>query len=326
MRILFNTPGNPFDYPNKDSRSRPQVASFVFKALQERFGKDMIHIGGDPSGDDILVTQLSNPRLKTWKRAVVFSNDNFEVDKWKNGKWRKYGLSFDTMFHPYINNQIKGVSALIMMSNEVAMQKWDTNHKDVYEKKQWLLKNVGNIIITPHPIDKKYWGRLYDPNYKHDKPKMLIYHSTDARKNAKQLIDLLKNNGFKAGYDYDVTDKVNKGSDPHLKEILQKYTYLAHISVSEGFPYFASEFLCQGLILYGHEEWWNGYNRQMLRWSYDPKRAPEMVANLKKLLSSEGMPLYHRLRDDIMKKHLARKDNDWTYFNDIIIKEVERLM
>ena len=207
------------------------------------------------------------------------------------------------------------------MTNDLAIKRWENNDLQVAEKKKWLEDNTGKIYLTQPPLDKAYLKRLYDPNRKFGELKMLVYHD-GWRKNGEQLINLLNKIGHQNKFD--VINSLNKEDDNNVKRYLSKYAYLGHTSVSEAFPYFASDLLCQGLLLYGHDEWWHGYGNSDLTWSYDPKKEHENATKLKKILSKNFLEEYHILRKSVWEQHMNRVDNNWNYFTDLVIKEIER--
>jgi hypothetical protein len=327
-KIYAAFPAPPDDYPHKE-RINPNVivGHFVYHALKRRFKDrvEYIHWGARPKyhEQDIVVGLLGGQSMNERARSVTISNDNFEVDKWKHGRFRKYGLNLETDHTAWINGGIKGRLACVWMTNDVALKKWNTDHPDVKEKKDWLLSTVGSMRLMQHPIDKNFMCGKYDPNRRFDHLRMLIYHD-GWRKNAQQLIDLLKYCGMKERVNFDVTSWVDKTDPGKVDQILKHYAYLGHISVSEGFPYMANEFLCQGLLLYGHEEWWNGYGYQGLRWTYDPARTAHNVESLKVILGDAYKDQYYHIRQDVWNKHINRTDNTWECFTKAVVEEVEK--
>jgi hypothetical protein len=315
--------------PNRCPTDKPNVSAsyYVHRALVDKFGNRVTYIHRDArpklSGNDLLVALLPCPLLREWKRSIIITNDNFETDKWKHGRWQKYGLNFQTD-HTYVYNAaLKDSLSIIYMTGDVAMEKWEAGHPDVIEKKQWLENNAGNIILVQPPLDKKALCQRYKPDRKFDTLRMLVYHS-GWRKNATQLIDLLKSMGMPRGKKYDIINKIDKQNDKVVNNVINKFAYLAHTSVSEAFPYFANEFMCQGIMLFGHEEWWNGYGYEDLRWTYNPKLKDRNVARLKRILSDDYKEKYYKMRRDIWNKHVGRKDNTWTYFTKLVCDEVEK--
>jgi hypothetical protein len=107
---------------------------------------------------------------------------------------------------------------------------------------------------------------------------------------------------------------------------LSEFAYLAHTSYSEGFPYFANEFLCQGLPLFGHEEWWDPYGYDILKWTYDPERQDQNLLNLKTLFGKDFNEEYYKMRTHITQTHLDRIDNNWAFLTDRLITMIENLI
>ena len=314
----------PNDYLTNHS-ANAAISHFIYHAIKKKYGDMVISaLWTDDlplNNNDLLVSILPNKNLNKWKRSIVITNDNFDVDKWKYGVFNKYELNFKTDHTIFYNCQLNGVLASFWMTNDLAIERWNNNHLQVAEKKKWLEDNAGRVILTQPPLDKEYLIRLYDPNIQFNELKMLVYHD-GWRKNGQHLIDLLNRHGYQSKFD--VIASMNKENDNNVKYYLSKYAYLAHISVSEAFPYFASDLLCQGLVLYGHEEWWHGYGNTDLTWSYDPGRIDENMDKIKKLLSKKFIEEYYDLRKDIWNKHVNRLDNNWDYFTNLIIEEIER--
>lgn len=263
--------------------------------------------------NDILISCVPNDQLRKFpERTIIIDNDNFEVGKWKYGKFTKYGLEAQTDHTFPFNHCMEGLFGAIFKTNDVAINKWNSDNPDVLEKKQFLCSNIKYVIPTPHPIDKNYFCKFFNKEYKINKMKMLVYNAP-WRKNATQLVEMLRNN-FSSDKFF-VTDNIYKG-DAEVRRILGEYSYFAHTSYSEGFPYLANEFLCQGLPLFGHEEWWDPYGQDLLKWTYNPELQDRNLNNLKTLLDDGFKEQYYMLRRDLTEKHLARKDNEWGYLTD----------
>lgn len=329
MKIFLSFPvQHPRFYVNKSKTSWAQIAYFIHQAVSKKFrGKvEYIPFGENVpiSEKDILVSFMINDQVcKVPHRTIIVDNDNFEVAKWKYGKFNKYGLGAQTDHTWSYNKLISGLHGAIFKTNDVAIAKWNSNHPDVLEKKQFLLGNINNVEIVPHPIDKNYFSFLYDPDFKIPRLKMLIYNAP-WRKNSVQLIQMIKRNKFPTK-SYTIVSSINK-TDENVKRILNEYAYLAHISYSEGFPYLANEFLCQGLVLYGHEEWWNPYGHDILKWTYDPTRQDQNLANIRQLLSNDFRDAYYKMRKEVVQTHLDRTDNNWGYLTNKLITMIQELM
>jgi hypothetical protein len=340
MNIYISLPPeNPNGYLNGKRCSWDQITYFVYNSILAKFPNNTIYTNWKngpteefvlPKNDiqmtnkDVFISARPSYQLKKFpERSIIIDNDNFDVNKWKHGKFSKYGIESNT--YPTHQSLLEGLYGAIFKTNDVAIRKWNSDNIDVLETKQFLVSNVKNVELVPHPIDKRYFSAFYNRDLRLSKLKMLICNrgGKDAGgKNAEQLIDMLKSNFDSASYS--VIDHVYK-SDRAVREILSNFAYLAHTSYSEGFPYFANEFLCQGLPLFGHEEWWEPYGHDILKWTYDPARQDQNLSNLNRLLSDEFKDEYYKMRQELVQTHLDRKDNNWNFLTDKLITMVETL-
>jgi hypothetical protein len=319
---------NPNIYTRGFRTGNNQIAYFVYNAIARKFPNNTIynewHTELQINPDDILVTGIPCTQIrKRPDRTILVDNDNFEVGRWKHGLFLQHGINAEIGCTWVLNPVIEGVYGAIYKTNDVAIRKWNSDHPDVIDKKQNLLANIKNVHISPHPIDKAYFSGFYNPNLQLNKLKMLVYHA-GPQKNAAQLIDMLTKN-FDSSL-FTITGGINKMDVNGIRQILSEYAYLAHTSYSEGFPYFANEFLTQGLPLYGHEEWWEPYGHDILKWTYDPDRQDQNLSNLKILLSNDFKEEYYRMRREVIQTHLDRTDNNWNTFTDKIIVMIEDLL
>ena len=325
-KIYVSLPIRPNAYPAEDRTSWAQISYFVYDALSQNFPQKVTFVpfrddvNSTPS--DILVSCIPNNNIKKRpNRTIIIDNDNFDVNKWKHGIFAKYGLNTTTDHTFQYNDYFENLYGAIIKTNDVAIWKMNNNHPDVLEKKRFLESKIKHFIYLPHPIDKAYFGKWYKPNLR-PKMKMLVYHC-GWRKNAAQLVDMLKVN-FSTDQ-FTVIDHLTK-TDQIINAILPEYAYIAHTSYSEGFPYFVNEFLTQGLILYGHEEWWQPYGYDMLKWTYDPTKQDQNLNNLKKLLNPNFQEEYYKMRNDIVQQHFTRTDNNWNYLTDKLIELVKTIL
>jgi len=326
--IYLSFPVNSPDAYKNNKTSWAQITYFIHKALAKEFPGRVKYLRYGTNipmkKEDVLISCIPNDQLgKMPERSIIIDNDNFEVNKWKHGKFRKYGLEAQTDLTSPFDKYLKGLYGAVFKTNDVAIKKWESDNSDVKEKKDFLLKHIQHVELVPHPIDKDHFSKFYRPQYKAEKLRMLVYNAP-WRKNAVQLVKMLRRNNFSTD-SYAVISSMNK-SDNEVRKVLNKFAYLAHVSYSEGFPYFANEFLCQGLVLYGHEEWWDPYNHEELAWTYEPARQEKNLANLRKLLSNDFKDQYYKMRNEVVGHHLARKDNDWNHLNKKLIKMVNELL
>lgn len=326
MTIYISFINDPEGYKDKEKIiSHDQIAYFIYKDLSKRFSNIVYHPFHKPidlSGDDILVTCIPNKNITKWKdRTIIVDNDTFEVDKWKYGKFKKYGLDKNIDYTYCFNNYLEGLYGALIMTNDIAIMKLSNNHPDVLEKKNFIESNIKHFFCTPHPIDKKYFSENYNKDLKLLSPKMLVYYNGE-RKNAYELIEILKSDSF-FNDKYDVVNLIERTTNI---EYSKKYNYFAHVSLSESGPYLAYELLCQGIVTYGHEEWWDGYGYDILRYTYNPEENDRNISNLKKLLSNDFLEQYYLMRNDILLKYLSRTDNEWNYFNNILTNLIKGLL
>lgn len=311
--VSFPVP-SPMSYSGGNRASWAQITYFVYNALTERYPGKVRYIQWTKdipmTKDDILISCVPNDQLRKFpNRTIIIDNDNFEVNKWKFGRFKKYGLDAETDHTFPFNHCMEGLYGAIFKTNDIAINKWNNNNEDVLEKKLYLQSIIQNVVPTPHPIDKDYFTKLYSPDFKIQNMKMLVYN-VPWRKNATQLVEMLKKN-FSTN-SFSVVDSIVK-VDSIVRNLLSEYAYFAHTSYSEGFPYLANEFLCQGLILFGHEEWWEPYGYDLLKWSYNPDLQERNLSNLRTLLSNDFKEQYYLMRKDLVQKHLDRKNNDWSF-------------
>jgi hypothetical protein len=307
--------------------SLAQITYFIYNAIFNKFPQNTKYLHWEMDipmkKDDILISCIPNRQLKKFPgRSIIVDNDNFEVGKWKRGKFEKYGINSEINYTYPFNDFMIGVYGAIFKTNDIAIRKWNNDNEDVLEKKQFLLSNIKHIEIVQHPMDKDYFSKFYDPNLKHSKLKMLVYDAGPT-KNAKQLTYILKN--YFSQSSFEIITKLQKNEN-NVMQILSEFAYLAHTSYSEGFPYFANEFLCQGLPLYGHEEWWEPYGNDILKWTYDPSRQSQNLTNLKTLLSDDFKDNYYKMRNELIQTHLDRKDNNWNFLIDKLFIMIENLL
>lgn len=324
--IAVSFPCAPWRYPHDQHYSHAQISSHVFNALQAHF-EDVTFFLQEPgttiplAGNDILVANLSH-HTADWKRTVLVDADNFENDKWLHGRFRKYGMDHptDEVFH--LNSHIEGRLAAVLMSNDVALRKWHADDPSVAQKKAFWLGAVPSVTVMPHPIDKAYFGQYYKPEKRFDRVRMLIADGGE-RKNAKQLIAMLERLGYVRGEHFEAPEGINrtKTAVPHMHDQIMIF---AHTSISECFPYLANEFMAGGMMLFGHEEWWDGYGSPLLTWTYDPSRQGDNEARLNYLFDPRSLDWLHWLREDQHAKHMNRTDNNWSCLTDAVVREVAK--
>jgi hypothetical protein len=296
----------------------------VFSALQANFEGVTFFLPGVtiPLRDsDVLVANFST-HTEHWKPTVIVDGDNFDADKWLHARFRKYGMNHPTDEVFYLNAHIKNCAAIIFMSNDVALAKWRANDPSIAQKKAFLLDAGPSVTVTPHPIDKKYFGQYFNPATRYDRARMLICDGGE-RKNAKQLIAMLEHLGYVRGEHFDAPSIINRTQTavPHMHDQIMLF---GHVSVSECFPYLANEFMAGGMLLFGHEEWWNGYGDVRLTWSYDPAQQEANAEKLRFFFDPANLDELHALRLAQQAMHMNRTDNNWSVLTDVVVSEVRK--
>lgn len=323
--IAVNFPCRPDLYPHRMQYSWAQISHFVFDALMRAFPRTKVEFFAPgatiPLADsDVLVGNVSDHMLR-WKRSIIVDNDNLDVDRWLHGRFSKYGADYPTYHTGWTKPHMEGCLAALLKTSDVAIRRWDSGDESVAAKKAWLLSSLGSVHVLPHPIDKVVFGARYRPEAQAGRMKMLVYHAGPT-KNARELIDLLGKLGF-TGHDFTVTDNITRAPEI-VERIVRDYPIFAHVSVSEGFPYLANEFMCDGVLLYGHEEWWDGYGDDRLTWTYDPARQEENASKLRYLFKPSSRADLRDLRKIVRDRHVGRIDNEWSYFTNILVDEVRK--
>lgn len=330
-KIYLSFPASPNSYNVKNPKTSfiawSQICYFVYNALKNKFQNVEYRRGTIPlTENDILITHIPNEQIQQYPhKTILVDNNTFDTNVWKTGHFKKYGLNIPIgPGYPFTKYDYlyKNLYAVIFKTNDVAINKWNTNNSDVIEKKQFLLNTIQKVIILPHPIDKKSYNDFYEPDLHLPSLKMLVYDGQEG-KTAKELIKVLQKN-FSPNT-YSVIKGIQK-TEQNVKQVLNTFAYLAHVSYSEGFPYFANEFLTQGLPLFGHEEWWDPYGYDYLKWSYNPEKQDQNINNLHKLLNNNFTNEYYQMRKGLIQAHLDRKDNDWSYLTDKLIQLIEELI
>jgi len=326
--IYISLPTDPFSYDRGNKMSWSQIYKFIYEGLVNEFGQvNIIPYSFKGSLNfrekDFFITTLSDEpiinHILKFPRCILIDNNNFDVNKWKFGKFSKFGYTSPTSLSSRFDNHIKSSLCQFVKTNDVAISKWETDHPDVYEYKKWYIDNNVNVKLMQHPIDKKHYGSFYN-DQKITDPKMIIYHAGPC-KNAKQLIETLVNLGFIIGRDFDMVGGIDV-SNP--KPILNKYSYFAHTSFSEGFPYLLNEFFTMGMFPFANDEWWSGLGRRETLWSYDPALQERNVSNLKYLFDKNNLEEINNIRKEVWQKHMDREDNNWDYFVGELIKEMRK--
>jgi hypothetical protein len=327
--VYVSFPVSPDAYPaNPDWHA--QLCFFVFQALRQRFGDRVVFYPWETPpplrSADALVTFLPHPALVHWKRSVLVDNETFDVDKWRHAAFRRFGYNARVSRVAHHDQPLARQFHRIVLCNDVILRRIETRDSRVAER--WDYLNAicdGRITVHPHPIDKAFFGRLYNTLPVPDRARMLVYHG-GWRKNSAELIELLRRTGFVEEEDFAIVKYIDKRDDHLVRYLLQKFFFVGNASFSESGPINMWEYLSSGHIVYGHEDWWDGAGNLRLCWSYDPARMEENAANLDFLLRGMSREALVAERDRLWRWWMERTDNEWGRVTDDVGDQVDKLL
>ena len=309
-----------------------QLAYQTYKGLQSKLGEsEVVYVPRfdlippfDESEDWLICdwTRLRDCDHFPRNRVILVDNSNFDSQKKdysQQSYYTKYGLQVPIDSCPDFESRLKGVPGALYFSNDVAINKWNTNHPDVLPNKQSLQSLISKVEIMTHPVDKQYWSQWFDSNQ--IGRKLLIYHN-GGRKNSYQYIELLMKMGYSNVSQYNVVDHIEK-TPANLARLNKEYFGVVNCSFSESGPANMIEYLFQGLLVIGCEEWWSGYGEPRTVWTYDPTRRNEMENNIRWLMNPANLEEIKITRNRIHNEHMTRIDNDWSYCVDKLFDLIE---
>jgi len=322
--IFLSLPKRPDGYPRRPFWQY-QLSHFVFRGLVRRFGSHAVTFvdwqeGIAPKASDVLVTSLSNRNYTAGSRIVGLENDTLIPEHWSSPVFEKFGMAAPIDDIRWAWPQLANAVGFCVLSNDTALGKLAAGDPGTVSHVEHFRALVsGNYRVQPHPIDKTLFTRFFKqrlnrPTWR-SKHRMMVYHN-GWRKNSAQTIALLKEMGFREGREFEVVSKVHKERAGAMRRISSRYNIVFSGSFSESGPINMLEYLTQGFIVAGHENWWNGYGLPQSVWSYDPTRADEMRARLAYLLDPANLPELQDHRDRIVEDYNSRHDNEWDYFCD----------
>lgn len=326
--IHVSFPQPPDRYPSLH-HWHAQISHFVHGALVRRFGGRVAFSpwGAElvPQGRDVLVSFLPHPAIRWWKRSVCIENATFDVDQWRFGRFRRYGL--DAPLDPVadVYEWLRGQYAVMVLSNDVAIRRIQERDPQVIDCYDMLTRSARCLSVHPHPIDKPEYSKLYGRFPTPSKVRMLVYHG-GPRKNSAELISTLRGMGFQENSDFNVVPHVPKDREDLLAFLRQNFLIVANTSFSETGPINMIEYLLSGHLVYGHEDWWNGAGNRDLCWTYDPARMEENRAALNRLMREMGPDAVAAERDRVWRHHMERSDNEWEPFLHQVGGHVEALL
>lgn len=333
--IYVSFPGNPDAYPSHATYN-PELAHHIYYGLKNKY-PDVAWVTfyqPPPSFNadkDVLVTQVfGNYKYIPKNRIILVENSNFESMKWiytDKARYTKHGISDynDIDGNQDTKEYVDDIGNLLLLSNDIAIEKYNSDHPDIAVYKNYLKSTVNNIDMAPHPLNKQRYLKFFDPNFIPSTPKMLVHHA-GMRKNSIQFWRMIDQMGYKEPRDYVSTPYVNKDDHDLLAAVNKTYHMIVSCSYSESGPINIIEFMYQGLLVLGHEEWWNAYGHNKTLWSYDPARYQEMQDNVRWLMDSKNLEEIRHMRNNILTTYVTRTDNEWPYFLQKLYTMVDSLL
>ncbi len=316
--IAVSFPCHPDNYPKKTHYFWAALSNCVYYGLRKVFGDEVRYFTPDSvinlGPRDILISNVSGNLVRNKSRSILIDAINMDDSRF-DGRFTKYGMNYPTDH----TSLVEGVLASILKTNDVTIARNKAGDPSMARHRDLLLR-CGNVHLIQHPIDKSYFTAKYAPERRFDKARILVYNAPP-RKNGVELVALLRDMGY-GNDDFRVVSTINKAREDDF--LLRRYMIFGHISVSEGFPNLASEFVCQGMILYGHEEWWDGLGDSRLTFTYDPKRTEENAAKIRFLLDKQNLDEVHAIRKRLHDAHVNRTDNNWSHLVELVVEEVRK--
>jgi hypothetical protein len=333
--IYVSFPGEPDAYPARATYP-PELAHHIYYGLKNKYKKVawVKFYQPPPNFDikkDIMVTQVfGNYSNVPRERVILVDNSNFETNKLvyaDRARYTKHGVSelneidgnFDT------NDYLVGIGNAIIISNDIAIGKYNSDHSDVITYKYYLKSNIDNIEIVPHPLDKQRYLKFFDDTFIPSTPKMLVHHA-GMRKNSIQFWRMIDKMGYKEPRDYVSTPYLNKDDHNLLRAVNRTYHMIVSCSYSESGPINIMEFMYQGLLVLGHEEWWNSYGYDKTLWTYDPSKYQQMQDNVTWLMDPKNLEEMRAMRNHIVNINVNRKDNEWPHLLQKLYTMVDSLL
>lgn len=322
--LYVSFPRKPNVFP-RNPHWHAQISYHVFKGLQARFGKERVEFikwgKRAPVGHgDLLITFLRNINYLNTTRIIGVENDTLIPERWTSATFNCFGEQVPVDDNSHLLPILKNPAGYCVLTNDVALTKLKSgDSKTVEHVENWRSFVDGNYAVCTHPIDKAVFQRSpkrdFNRNGRWSQHRMLVYHR-DWRKSSQATINLLKEMGYQQGREYSVVGWVNKSNRISMANLARKFNIIFSGSFSETGPANMLEFLTQGYLVAGHEDWWTGHGVPQTVWSYDPARKDEMSENMAYLLDDANVPELQDHRDNINARWMGRKDNEWSYFCD----------
>lgn len=330
--IYVSFPKPPNHFPRK-VHWHGQLSHHVYWGLVNRLGRQNVDFvkwkeKAPVKNRDLLVTCLPNNNYHHTNRIIGVENDTLIPARWSSPTFGKFGIDAPVDDLRALEPLLKRAAGYCVLSNDVALGKLRSGDPETCGHVEHFKQLVGgNYVVAPHPIDKQRFRRIpkrkFSRNGFMSRHRMMIYHK-DWRKSSQAAIDLLLEMGYRQGREFGVVNWVNKNNPLSMRRFTQKYNIVFSGSYSETGPANILEFLTQGFLIAGHEDWWDGYGFPQTVWSYDPRKGKKMKENLAYLLDDGNVPEMEHNRDRILTDYLAREDNEWDYFCDRLVEVIKR--
>ena len=157
IRFLWGWQGNsPDNYTkNLNHENNAQISHHIYYGLRQRF-ENVVWGLDNYNEDDIVITTfgLGDFQVNTSKmrNLIMVGNHCMYNGVWSvNNPWGGY-----CEFHTKEMIQAKFV---ILKTNSVSLYKYENSDPSIMDFKNFITKNHVNLILLPHPIDKKRFNR-----------------------------------------------------------------------------------------------------------------------------------------------------------------------
>lgn len=335
--MLYVSFPRPPDAYGQDCRWHAQLSHHVYHGLRKRFGAVGVEfVGWDhdiPAGpSDLIVTCLPNRNYRSGARIIGVENDTLVPERWDRTSVDIHGMPVQVDDIREMRALLRNAVGLIVMTNDVALGRLAAREARASEHAAWLAGICdGNVRFGPHPIDRERFRRVPKLRLQRKRwwnaheHRMLVYHA-GWRKNSAEAIVLLEGLGHARGQRFGVTDFIDKNDEGAMAELVETYNIIFSGSFSESGPINMIEYLIQGFVIAGHEDWWDGYGFAESVWSYDPALRGEMTRRLAWLMDNRNVGAMQDHRDRILNHFMTRDDMDWDVFLDRLGEVVRRAL
>ncbi len=334
--LYVSFPRAPDDYEH-DCRWHAQLSHHVFHGLRRRFGSIAVEfvdwdkdIQAGPS--DLIVTCLPNRNYRSGARIIGVENDTLIPERWDRATAEIHGMQVRVDDIREMRPLLRNAAGLIVMTNDVALGRLAAGEVRASEHAAWQAGVCGgNLCYSPHPIDRERFRRVPKLTLNRKRwwnareHRMLVYHA-GWRKNSAEAIALLEGMGHVRGQRFDIADFIDKNDERAMAGLADACNVIFSGSFSESGPINMIEYLIQGFVIAGHEEWWDGYGFVESVWSYDPVLREEMTRRMAWLMDNRNVGAMQDHRDRILRHFMTRDDMRWDVFLDRLAEVVRRAL